>query len=763
MTGNLSTVWEVLPQVSRELNFSLLVRDNNANGGQTARDDVRITIDDSSGPFTVTSQPTEETWIAGEVQTITWDVANTDLAPVNAAYVTILLYTDTQFADGMVLSDTVVNDGSHDIIVPGGIDTTTARIMVRPVNNIFFAVNAANINISQSEFVLTLNALEQTACQPNDATFDFTYMTYLGFSDVTDFTATGIPAGLSVSFNPPSAMNNDTNVDVTVTNTGGVAEGNYTFTIQATSGAIVKEYEIDLAVYDGSYENITLTAPADMTTDTSLRPQLQWQALDFTERYEIEISEVPDFSNVYESAVVRHDNYTPSILQDNTTYYWRVKPLDDCGEGMFSNAFTFTTTPVDCRGFSNTNTFPISASGTPIVTSSIIVIDDLPVYDITVSMNITHTWLEDLRATLTSPSGTIVPLFSNLCGDGDNANVTFDDAGTAISCGPSIPVLSGTVRPEQQLSAFAGESAQGEWILTVYDDANFDGGALNSFALDVCVSGFFPPDSDSDGVTDANDLCPGTPEGETVNVNGCPVFSLPVDNFTISITGESCIANNDGSLSISANQLLDYQATLIGNGIDLSENFTTETNFPNLSAGDYTLCLTVDTEPGYEQCYDIGIVEPEPLSVQSKVNHVAKTVALEMTGGTLYNVTLNDVTTQTTADELTLELKDGINTLNVTTDKACQGSYKEDISIGNGVVIYPNPVMDSEVVIDLLDYSEENVSVKLYSVSGRLLYDGIFRRPTAPIHIDISKLPSGVYLARIHGAQLKTTQKIVKL
>lgn len=726
LTGNLSTVWEVLPQVSRELNFSLLVRDNNAGGGQTARDDVRITTDDSSGPFTVTSQPTEETWVAGEVQTITWDVANTDLAPINAAYVSILLYTDTQFADGMVLSDNVVNDGSHDIIVPGGIDTATARIMVRPVNNIFFAVNAANISITQSEFVLTLNALEQTACQPNDAMFDFTYMTYLGFSDVTDFTATGVPAGLAVSFNPPSAMNNDTNVDVTVTNTGGIAEGNYTFTIQATSGAIVKEYEIDLAVYDDIYENVTLTAPADMTTGTSLQPQLQWQTLDFTEQYEIEISEVPDFSTVVESAVIRQNHYTPAILQDETPYYWRVKPLNSCGEGSFSDAFSFTTTPVGCKTFANNNTVTISDIGLVSITSSIVILEDITLNDLAVNIDISHTYVGDLRATLTSPSGTMVNLFSNLCGSGDNADVTFDDEGDPISCGASPLVMSGTVRPEQQLSAFNGESAQGEWILTIYDDFNADGGSLNSFSLDMCVDGF-------------------------------------LSDFLVQITGETCVPNDDGKITLKAYQELDYQATLTGFSTDIVRDFTDETTFSDLPSGEYTLCVITGGDSASEKCYDIVITEPEALVVQSKVNVTDKTITVAMEGGTFYNVVLNGISTQTTASEITLDLKDGINTLKITTNKACQGSYEEDIRIGDNVIIYPNPITDSEVTINLTNHSEEKVTVRIYSISGRLLYDKIFQELTDPIPITIVDLPSGVYLLDVQGKHIKTTQKIVKL
>ena len=763
LAGNLSPTWEVLPEVSREINFSLMVRDNNLNGGQTDRDDMHITVTDNAGPFTVTSQPMQETWEAGEVHTVTWDVANTDIAPVNASRVTIILYTDTDFQNSVILADSVINDGSHNIIVPGGIDTTTGRIMIRPVDNIFFSINAADITINQSEYVLSFTSLEQTACQPNDAAFNFTYNNYLGFSDMTDFTAVDVPAGLSVNFNPPSAMNNDTNVDVTVTNTGAVAEGDYTFTVRATSGAHVRDYEIALSVYDLSFNDANLMAPTDVATGIFLRPQFQWQSVDFAEEYTFEISEVSDFSVLVESVVTRRLDYTPlTNLQPNTTHYWRVKPMNSCGEGTFSNAFSFTTTPVECRTFANNNVISISTNGTPIVTSAVTVIDDLPVNRVTLSLDLTHTWLGDLRATLTSPSGTVVNLISNVCGEGDNINANFDDEGSAISCG-GFPAISGTVRPEQQLSAFEGESAQGEWILTIYDDFNLDGGSLNSFSLDVCVNGEFPPDEDSDGVTDANDDCLGTPPGETVGVNGCPVFTLPPDNFTIDITSETCIPSNDASVSIAANQTLNYTANFTGNGLDLNQSFTDDVDFLNLSAGTYTLCLTVDSEPEYEQCYDIVITEPDPLVVQSKVDTAGKTVTVEMQGSDFYNVELNGLITQTTEDKITLTLKPGINILKVTTDKECQGSYEKEIVTGNDILIYPNPVTTGILTIDVTNRTQESVTVKIYSISGKMVYNELFREVVSPIYINIADLPVGPYLINITGTQIKSTQKIVKL
>ena len=68
-----------------------------------------------------------------------------------------------------------------------------------------------------------------------------------------------------------------------------------------------------------------------------------------------------------------------------------------------------------------------------------------------------------------------------------------------ITCSGN-PVISGTVRPIGDLSAFNGESTLGNWTLEVSDTAPGDGGALQTFSLEICVEGDFRPDADGDGV-----------------------------------------------------------------------------------------------------------------------------------------------------------------------------------------------------------------------------------------------------------------------
>lgn len=144
--------WEKLSTVARNLNFSLMVRDNKPVGGQTGRDDIQLTVSTAAGPFTVSSQNTAGVvWNVGAPQTITWNVANTNSAPVNTANVTILLSKDGGLTFPHTLVASTPNNGSYAFNVPGGLGTSsTARIMIKAIDNVFLNVNTTNFTINST-------------------------------------------------------------------------------------------------------------------------------------------------------------------------------------------------------------------------------------------------------------------------------------------------------------------------------------------------------------------------------------------------------------------------------------------------------------------------------------------------------------------------------------------------------------------------------------------------------------------------------------
>mgnify|MGYP003655034459 CR=1 FL=1 len=106
------------------------------------------------------------------------------------------------------------------------------------------------------------------------------------------------------------------------------------------------------------------------------------------------------------------------------------------------------------------------------------------VSDVDIGILLDHTYRRDLRITLTSPTGTVVTLMDYVGGSADNLNVKFDDeaSGGAISShtsnDPLTPIYNSTKIPQNNLSAFDGENAQGIWTLKICDQQGVDVGSF---------------------------------------------------------------------------------------------------------------------------------------------------------------------------------------------------------------------------------------------------------------------------------------------
>jgi hypothetical protein len=146
LDGTNTNEWEVLPSVSRPLNFRLTVRDNHPGGGQNNSDDMLVTVDGTSGPFKVTAPNTAVNWTGNTSQNVTWNVANTTAAPVSCANVDVILSSDGGYSFTDTLAADVPNNGSASVTVPN-INSTTCRIMVKGHGNIFLDIDDANFTI----------------------------------------------------------------------------------------------------------------------------------------------------------------------------------------------------------------------------------------------------------------------------------------------------------------------------------------------------------------------------------------------------------------------------------------------------------------------------------------------------------------------------------------------------------------------------------------------------------------------------------------
>lgn len=185
LNGLLTTTWETVSTVGRSLNFALTVRDNVLAGGQTNSDGMIVTVLASAGPFRVTSQTSAVNWVAGNTETITWDVANTT-ALAGSANVNIKLSTDGGVTFTDLLANTP-NDGTENITVPN-VNSLNCRILVEPTGNIYYAVNSRTFTIGAN--------CNTFSTSPNTAIADGTASNVAG---ATTTSVLNVPVGVTIS------------------------------------------------------------------------------------------------------------------------------------------------------------------------------------------------------------------------------------------------------------------------------------------------------------------------------------------------------------------------------------------------------------------------------------------------------------------------------------------------------------------------------------------------------------------------------------
>jgi subtilisin-like proprotein convertase family protein len=204
---------------------------------------------------------------------------------------------------------------------------------------------------------------------------------------------------------------------------------------------------------------------------------------------------------------------------------------------------------------SNNTPVPIPDSGGPVASSTINIAGaGTYLFDVDVTVNITHTFPGDLDITLQSPSGKIVTLSSDNGASNDNvwAGTTFDDqanpggqvpyvtnAGLVNDHPYGVGVVVPLLAPEEALALFTGDNPNGTWTITIDDDAGGDTGTLNSWSLSIATLPAAP--TNAAPVTASNNTPVPIPDSggpvasSTINIAGAGTYTCDV-NVTVNIT-----------------------------------------------------------------------------------------------------------------------------------------------------------------------------------------------------------------------------------
>jgi len=334
---------EVLPDYARNLLFRLTVRDYNEEAGGYGFDYTNLSVTDDAGPFAVHSVA-ETTWGAGSTQSISWDVANTDEAPINCSNVDILLSTDGGNTFPYTLASNSTNDGFVSFIVPN-IASEECRVKVKAIDNVFFDITHNEITIVSPELAITNEAESTEICPENilnvplniEATYDFNGPVTLSVGD--------IPSVITASFSnnpiyPPAVP------QLIIETNENIASGTINIQVTATSAVDTITTIIPITFINGTpLSSPFLASPSDGELAAASSPTFIWSNIS-NATYGIEIADSPTFgSSIVESKydVTNNQYIATNIYENDIVYYWRVFSMNGCGSGTASQVFSFRT------------------------------------------------------------------------------------------------------------------------------------------------------------------------------------------------------------------------------------------------------------------------------------------------------------------------------------------------------------------------------------------------------------------------------------
>ncbi len=342
---------EILPSYTRGMEFTLAVRDNNPSGGGVASNFVELEVVEEAGPFVVTGPSEPVNWIGGESVLVEWDVAGTDVNPVNCAAVDIYFSIDEGANFDFVLAEGVTNDGTANVTLPEdlNLETTEGRIKIKGANNVFFNVNHSDITYELPKVEILTDVNQLSLCKGDQITVPVYVDITDGYESTVTLSLAGLPIGWTGEFSENPIEAPDT-VDLVLT-TGANSSGAFALNVNAFSNSLTT---IPLAIEATILEESLLTTPpalqvpadGENLSQADETISFEWGALDGATEYAIEVATNPLFTegSIVETFVgIPQASYDvpADTLGENQLYYWRVYANNNCQLGVVSEVFAF--------------------------------------------------------------------------------------------------------------------------------------------------------------------------------------------------------------------------------------------------------------------------------------------------------------------------------------------------------------------------------------------------------------------------------------
>ena len=608
----------------------------------------------------------------------------------------------------------------------------------------------------QCNFFVDAAPAVQNLCAPAEVTYDINVSeTFL--NDVT-LDVTNLPMGATAVFSENPVMPGGT-ATLIVSGLTGLADGSYTLSLSGTDGTESTNSEVIINIVNEVPGQAVLDFPVNTAQEVAPAVNFIWTA-DNGDMHDFQLATDAGFTDLTEDVTgLSTTGYSVSGLETVTTYYWRVRSSNSCGAGEWSEVYSFTTG--NCN-LNNSADIPVNIpSGPPNTNESVLnipftgTITDLDV----VGLSGIHTFLGDLTFTLTSPEGTSVVLISDECGSDEDFNVSFDDSAAGT---PPCPYNDGgTYLPVGSLADFVGEDPQGDWVLTVEDDANFDGGTLQNWGLQICATGVV---NVSASVTPGQlTLCNSDNGSFEVSVNG---------EFTgdVTVTAESSPAGLSVNIADPVTVSGGTVTAILDNLTAVSPGVYTIT----FTAADADVSTTVNATVTVESVPDLpaltapengasGVSETPTFTWTAIAN--ADSYQIEVAVDEDFDNIINTGNPATNSYTLPAGIlqDDNIYYWRVTASNDCGGSLSasrtfmadfisgiNDLS-GNSVDIFPNPTANT-VQVRFGAPLTENVQSEVYGLNGQLLQTRTTGAGALNIAVDLRDLPDGIYMLKLKTA-----------
>ncbi|ARN71904.1 hypothetical protein BST91_09705 [Nonlabens tegetincola] len=342
----------------------------------------------------------------------------------------------------------------------------------------------------QNDFAVRAQNRLIEVCNNDSPVINLEFLTDQNFSGNVNLSVNNLPQGANAVFSSNSFSSSGSGT-LTITNLNNVVTGFYNLDIIADDGFQTVETEITLRVLSSNFNPITGLTVSGNPQSTPIPVRIIWDENINAQSYDVEISPSNSFSRPFIQSTSLNNSYVEisNQLVPSNSYYVRVKPINQCGEGTWT-VFQFTT--FDCTDYDDSITTPISIPDNDNVgiENSININDPAnPIIDkLTVSINSNHEYAGDLVFTLITPAGNEIQLNTTDSCDSENIDVTFDDGGSDLICNLTSPAYRGLVRPVEPLSSVTGLNINGNWTLKVQDLGPQDLGVLNSWKLTFCTA-----------------------------------------------------------------------------------------------------------------------------------------------------------------------------------------------------------------------------------------------------------------------------------